>query len=564
MPGEGCVVGKPIRKVLLLAVLALAPPAWEPASACSLVEEYVRPSDFELVQIADAVVVATARGAGRSEGAVGTVRFEVGERLKGGAAPQVEVYGDEPPSRQPGAILVGYRPEGHQGVCDMRMFRTGHRYLLFLERMPDGRMRAEHAFSRADEDYSGRRDPWVAMIRRYAALQAKAPPMEQIAILERMLETGRDSSGAPVSREEASGITEHLASLSPYKPTPYLLSAFAALEGGDPRARAGPSSAPGPEAAARQLLAQERSYGHDALGEARRRILVALVNGDHPDARPLFERLAAATPPDPSTAGLVVRYFAQNGAYGRAFAWIETRLMAALPLLDARAAKRLIGDVAKAQGGDEGSERWRSDPHAAAAWPELALSLYWYQVRRSGADDAIGFGDAIRALSYPGPRARPPLTLALAHDYAGGVAEWAVAELRDAAKRRAWEALPAKEREGAEDPALLPLRVLLAGWTADNAKVVRELYCQSEARRLLLIDTLGEEAGTLYGAMLADMAASDLSAEARDRLAHATLKYAAREGRMIDAGDVEKGLLPRIVARERVPGAAMTCPAPPR
>jgi len=558
-------VGKPIRKVLLLAVLALAPAAWEPASACSLVEEYVRPTDFELVQIADAVVVATARGAGRSDGAVGTVRFEVGERLKGGTAADVEVYGDEPPSRQPGVILVGYRPEGHQGVCDMRTFRTGHRYLLFLERMPDGHMRAEHAFSRADEDYSGRRDPWVAMIRRYAALQAKAPAMEQIAILQRMLKTGRDSSGARLSREGATGITEHLASLSPYKPTPYLLAAYAALGGADPRAPAGPSPAPGPEAAALQLLAQERSYGHDALGEARRRILVALVNGDHPDARPLFERLAAATPPDPSTAGLVVRYFARNGAYGRAFAWIETRLMATLPLLDAWAAKRLIGDVAKAQeGGDEGSERWRGDPHAAAAWPELALALYWYQVRRFGADDAIVFADAIRALPYAGPRARPPLTLALAHDYADGVAEWAVAELRDGAKRRAWEALPAKEREGEEDPALLPLRVLLAGWTADNAKVVRELFCQSEARRLLLIDTLGEEAGTLYGAMLADMAASDLSAEARDLLAHATLKYAARERRMIDAGDVEKELLPRIVARERVPGVAMTCPAPPR
>ena len=554
-------MGKPIRKVLLLAVLALAPPAWAPASACSLVEEYVRPSDFELVQLADAVVVATARGAGRSEGAVGTVRFEVGERLKGGADAQVEVYGDEPPSPQPGAILVGYRPEGHQGVCDMRMFRTGHRYLLFLERMPDGHMRAEHAFSRADEDYSGRRDPWVGMIRRYAALQAKAPPMEQIAVLERMLETGRDSSGARLSREEATGITEHLASLSPFKPTPYLLAAYAALEGAP--APSGPAPAPGPEAAARQLLARERSYGHDALREARRLILVALVNGDHPEARPLFERLAAATPGDPSTAGLVVRYFAKNGAYGRAFAWIETRLMATLPLLDARAAKRLIGDVAKAQGGDEGSERWRSDPHAAAAWPELALSLYWYQVRRFGADEAIVSADAIRALPYAGPRARPPLTLALAHDYADGVAEWAVAELRDAAKRRAWEALPAKEREG-EDPASLPLRVLLAGWTADNANVVGELFCQSEARRLLLIDTLGEEAGTLYGAMLADMAASDLSAEARDRLAHATLKYAARERRMIDAGDVEKGLLPRIVARERVPGAAMTCPSPPR
>src|SRR5688572_30804346 len=41
-----------------LAAASLAVAA--PAAACSVVSDYVRPSNFELVQIADAIVVATA------------------------------------------------------------------------------------------------------------------------------------------------------------------------------------------------------------------------------------------------------------------------------------------------------------------------------------------------------------------------------------------------------------------------------------------------------------------------------------------------------------------------
>jgi hypothetical protein len=554
-------MGKPIRILLILGAICLSQGAWTPASACSFASEYVPPSDFELVQLADAVVIATVRG-GRGNDTSSFVRFAIAERVKGILPAEVEAYGILAPPPGGPQLLVMSSPEGHQGPCDLRIFREGHRYLLFLERSGEGNLlRVAHAYSRADEDYSARRDPWVAMVRRYVSLQAKASPMEQIAILERMLKTGRDSSGAPLGADEATGVSEHLASLSPYKPTPYLLSAYAALDGGGTRPEGGPAAPSAPATAARQLVARERGYGADGVGRARRQILVALVNGDHPDARPLFEQLAGAAAQDPSTWGLIVRYFAKNGAYGRALAWIETRLMATLPLLEPRAAKRLIADVAKAQGGDEGSERWRSDPHAAAVWPELALALYWYQVQRFGADDSVLFPEAIRALPHADPRARPPVTLALAHDYEAGIAEWAVAELRDAAKRRAWEALPQKERQGMEDPALLPLQVLLAGWTADDAKVVGELYCQSEGRRLLLIDTLGDSAGILYGGLLTDMAASDLSAEARDRLAHATLKYAARERRMIDDDDVGKGLLPRIVSRERLPGKGITCPS---
>jgi hypothetical protein len=563
------VVGKLMRRLWTAAAVCLTLLASERASACSFSDEYVRPSDFELVQRADAIVVATPRE-GRRDGNLDRVLLDVGERVKGVAPPRVDAVGRLPAAPRKGEIIFGYSDEGHQGPCGGKTFRKGHRYLLFLERTEDGQLeRISHAFSRADENYSAGAETWLRMVRRYVAIQAKAPPMEQIATLERMLKTGRDPSGARLTAEETQDLRDHLSSLSPDKPTPYLLAAYAALEQGKPpvhgdRAAGSTREPSGAEKAARLLLGQEVDEKRQGREEARRRLLVALVNGHHPDARPLFERLAAATPQDPSTAGLVLRYFAKNGDYPRTFAWIETRLMNLLPRLEPGEAKRLIGDVALAQGGAEGEERWRRDPHAAAAWPELALSLYWYQVRTFGADEAILFRDAFDALPQADMRARPLLTLALAKDYKEGVAKWAVAELRDAKKRQAWEGLPAEARATLEDPARLPLQILLSAWQAENGRVLEEVFCQSALRRSVLIRTLGDTGDSLFEWLVVGIGASDLSAEERDLLASAAARFAVREGRTLDADDVDKAVLVKALQRERIAGGPIMCRAATR
>jgi hypothetical protein len=398
------------------------------------------------------------------------------------------------------------------------------------------------------------------------AHQAKTPPMEQIAIVERMLETGHDPDGATLTAPELQDLREHLDSLSPYKPTAYLLAAYAALDRRKPAmsGEAGAVRETSAEKAVQSLIGKERVNDPRTLEDARRQILIALVNGDHPDARPLFERLAAAAPQDPSATGAALRFFAKNGSYDRALSWIETRLLPLLPLLDPRSAQRLIGDVEKAQGGDEGEERWRRNPHAAAIWPELALSLYWYQVQTFGRDDAVSFADAITVIPHADRRARPLVTLALAQDYREDIAEWAVAELRNRDRRLAWEALPKETRDGRDDPALLPLQILLTAWQAGHPAVLTEVYCQSEPRRLLLIRTLGDSGGQLNDWLIGRMAASDLSAEARDLLASAAAKFAVRERRMLDADDRYRDVLVKVLQRQRLPGTGMACPAAAR
>ncbi|HYJ83216.1 MAG TPA: hypothetical protein VEW26_10290, partial [Allosphingosinicella sp.] len=433
------------------AALLFLAAAWAPASACEISPDYVRPSSFELVQISDSIVVATAREERKGDYDSPVVAFDVGEKVKGEAPPEVKVVGRlEPPAPDehsgtsgPSVISVG-------GWCEPPPYRKGGRYLLFLQKGRDGQLRRNnHTLSPISEEYAGEDAAWMRRVRRYVRLQATAAPMDQIAILDRLADSRRGLAGEPLTAEEVRDIRDHLRSLSPFKPTAYLLAAYAALEQG------------------RMPAHGVRRRGRD-LAEMRRRVLSHLAKGDHPAAMPLFERLAAERPEDPDRIGLALRFFAKNGAYGRAFQWVETRLMKRLPQLAPAAARRLIGHVEQMQRGEEGEEPWRGDARAAALWPELALSLYWYQVRRFGPGDAVGFDDALRTLPHDDYRARPLLTLALAADYDQDITEWAMTELGDEAKRKAWEDLPDETRRKRADPAALPIRVLLSSWSQDR------------------------------------------------------------------------------------------------
>jgi hypothetical protein len=388
-------------------------------------------------------------------------------------------------------------------------------------------------------------------VRRYLRLQAAAPPMEQLALLEQFAGSGRESAGEPLSPAEIRDIRDHLSSLSPYKPTAYLLAAYAALEQGrlpahGVRSRAADREQSDADAIAGLLLGEPaREEDSKSLAAMRRQVLTALASGRHPEAMPVFERLAAEIPEDPDRIGLALRFLAGNGAYGRAFQWVETRLMKRLPELDPAAARRLVGHVAEMQStGGEGQEPWRGDPRAAAVWPELALALYWHQVRAFGADSAFSFGSALRTLPHDDYRARPLLTLALAKSYEPGIVEWAVGELADEAKRTAWEDLPEATRKARTDPAALPLQVLLFAWHHQYQRVPEQVFCQSRARGLLLIRTLGEVGDGLYADLIQRIAASALSAEERSALPAAIEQWGGRN----DKGWMYQGRAAKLVA----------------
>jgi hypothetical protein len=438
---------------VFLAALLLAARA-ATAEACSLAGDYVRPSNFELVQIADAIVIARPeRRIGRGDDSRLVFRVEAAVK---GAPPERIALDVELGRTQPSDLenLSESHPEGHSGPCDRTTFSRQGRYLLFLERAPDGSWRQlGHAFSRISEDYGGEDNGWMRSVRRYLRLQQTLAPMDQIAALRMMAETGRDT-GRPLSAGERADIADHLGSISQWKPTLFLLDVYDRVSRDERLAfepRPDAANGEGGEVDRLLSLATGEAPGSAAEGPRRERLMVlrALAEGDHPGALALFERLWSDPDVDSAVRGIALRYFARNGQYSRAYGWIETRLLAELPSLVDRDAAALIRDVARVQQGDSyeaGRESWRADPHAAATWPELALALYWYQVRTFGSNRALSFRDALGAIDAADYRARPDLTVALAANFDPAALHWAIAELDrpagSGARRRLRRGLP--------------------------------------------------------------------------------------------------------------------------
>lgn len=167
------------------------------------------------------------------------------------------------------------------------------------------------------------------------------------------------------------------------------------------------------------------------------------------------------------------------------------RMLAAIPRAEAM---RVIDNIFDAQRGDnwrEGNERWRSDPYVATAWPELALHIYWLTHHLFGEQSARRDAEALQAIPLKDYRVRPLLTLALTDAYDEKVEAWAIAELSDEAKRAAWEARPPEDKYDEEDPALLPLQVLVRASSDKRDAAMHKVACQSADRRALFVETLG-------------------------------------------------------------------------
>lgn len=563
-----------MRKLLAAAaaLLGFAGSA-SPAPACSVRPDYVRPTNYELVQLADAIVIAAAGDPASQD----RLTFSVAEPLKGSAP-------DRLPLRR--AVLRPVLPsnlddlssshrEGHAGPCNRMSFAKGASYVLFLARSADGQwMQLQYPFSRINEDYAGEATPWMRSVRRYVRLQKRLAPMQQLEALERMVATGRDDRGEELRLAEIEDIRDHLSSLSPYKPTAYLLQAYAAASSGRaPKHGMRPRTADLEQS--RAQLATRALFGDLNPPPLRAeqpegRILAALATGDHPGARPLFARLLRERPSDPVAVGNALRFQARHGRFPEAFRWIESHLMNLLPRLDGREALWLIGQVAHVQWGDyrdKGEERWRSDPHAASAWPELALSLYWYQRGRFGRSGIYELRDAVETLRPANPRDRPLVALALAADWTDPVQDWAAEQIRDDPLRRSWEALPPELREAREDPAWLPLRIVLAAGHFLDDGTLPAVFCQSPQRRRLLIAALGGDIDRQHHRLLARIAATPgLASEDRKLLSASAAKASAsiRSGREVDpllgGGQSDLDVLAHIATGATVQAEPILCP----
>lgn len=500
------------------------------ARACSPKPGYVRPSNFELVQLTPIIAIGTAvREMGNSS--LPGVEFEIQSALKGQAPKRIVLpaakLGDVPPSDS--STLPEPHPHAMHGMCNRITYRAGGHYILFLDRNAEGSWHEPlYPFSRVNEDYAGEDDAWTRAVRRYLRLQARKPG-EALAALNRMVETGVDPAVGPLSKPELADIKAHLSLPSPFKSTDYLLEMWRVMDSGVVPSGSSLVAAP----IAQDLINPEG--GTRARIWWKKFLLGSLVVGDHDAAAPLFDSLLKDRRTDPRLIGPALRFEARNGRYPRAFAWIENRLLAILPTLSAQDARDLIFEIVLLQTNDfkgpAGKEAWRSDPHAVSAWPELALALYWYQARFLDREPQWSFSDYVALIPIANYRERPEVTLALVSTYGESkVSQWAIAELEDDDTRRAWEAKRRDDSPIEQDPAYLPLRILVSSKRSDHEASLPKVFCQSAARRELLITLLGRHGHRLYWKFFDRIAATpSLTQRERELLASAWIYFSVNE-----------------------------------
>ena len=149
-----------------------------PSAKCSLQEfRHWTPTRDDLVarttRIVDsAAVIVLVRAIGYEESQRGTsdglmVRFEVIERLRGDdSGSRISVPGRlvENDDYNHGSVpYTNVRPAGNRGSCFAEEYRSGAQYLLLLR---DGTP-YWRALAPVNEQVRGRRDPWVAWVRRH-------------------------------------------------------------------------------------------------------------------------------------------------------------------------------------------------------------------------------------------------------------------------------------------------------------------------------------------------------------------------------------------------------------
>lgn len=171
---------RPMRILLSLAAAALVA-APLPAAACSVAGDYRIPTNLELVDGADMILLATVDG-GTAIGAI-----DDPDAMRIDITPVASIKGDiaAAPTSLPIALapvtlailshpydLEHAHPLSQTGGCIRYMVPQGSRVLFFLNRSDDGWAPAGGPFSRWAEDVLTDDAPWLQVVRLYAEAAA--------------------------------------------------------------------------------------------------------------------------------------------------------------------------------------------------------------------------------------------------------------------------------------------------------------------------------------------------------------------------------------------------------
>lgn len=208
-----------MRYLLPLAALALI--AAPPAAACSPAPGARIPTNMELVESADLILLGTVSG-GESDFDTGnwTIVIAPIAALKGELPAQpITLDAMIAPDAESALLsnpydLANAHPQATAGACNRYAFARGSRVLFFLQRNGDGWAPARGLFSRWAEDVLTDDAPWLAAVETYVEVAA-LPDSERAAALTAHRDELRREADDPVSQLLADDIDRQLAGPNP-------------------------------------------------------------------------------------------------------------------------------------------------------------------------------------------------------------------------------------------------------------------------------------------------------------------------------------------------------------
>lgn len=174
--------GQDMRTLIGALFVAIVPALAivSPVQACSVVSGYRIPTTLELVDQAEAIVLArVADGGATTESGLKEVRLVPFALLKGPTMPpEIHFEGAMLSNEQFKAVasdprnLVDANPDAFSGGCQRYVFDEGMIIVAFLQRYDDKLMPDGSPFSRSLEDVPSPESLWVKAVKLYVQISA--------------------------------------------------------------------------------------------------------------------------------------------------------------------------------------------------------------------------------------------------------------------------------------------------------------------------------------------------------------------------------------------------------
>lgn len=205
----------------LLVFVCLSALGAKHSVACSIDRGAILPTHYELVAMADVIVVAKATAVAAS--GAPQVIVEVVEPLKGGggAGPgigaRLVVDGAVNPNarRSASGDLRSSRVAG--GRCFAEDYALGRHYLLLFRRDAMSLSLLRVPMLRVNEEVDPLGDPWTIAVKEYVRIAALPTQAERDTAFAALIKAGRATGASPTDKAIAADVEDHLSTPTPYK-----------------------------------------------------------------------------------------------------------------------------------------------------------------------------------------------------------------------------------------------------------------------------------------------------------------------------------------------------------